>query len=130
MSGAAGPSARLPEGSFIARPDVQRLLSVLDGEGESARVVGGAVRNALLGLEPGDVDMATTALPAEVARRAGAAGLKVAPTGAEHGTMTVIVAGTPFEVTTLREDVETDGGGRSSSSAATSRMTRSGATSR
>jgi poly(A) polymerase len=101
--------ARLPQGSFIARPDLQRLLAVLDGEGETARVVGGAVRNALLGLQPGDIDVATTALPQEVTRRARAAGLRSVPTGIEHGTVTVIVEGTPFEVTTLREDVDTDG---------------------
>jgi tRNA nucleotidyltransferase/poly(A) polymerase len=109
MSAPPVAQARLPQGSFIDRPDLQRLLAVLDGEGEAARVVGGAVRNALLGLQPGDIDVATTALPQEVTRRARAAGLKSVPTGIEHGTVTVIVAGTPFEVTTLREDVDTDG---------------------
>jgi poly(A) polymerase len=109
MSAPKVAQARLPQGSFIARPDLQRLLDVLDGEGEAARVVGGAVRNALLGLQPGDIDVATTALPREVTRRARAAGLKTVPTGIEHGTVTVIVEGTPFEVTTLREDVDTDG---------------------
>ncbi|MHB2167102.1 CCA tRNA nucleotidyltransferase [Alsobacter sp. R-9] len=105
-----GPAqARLPAGCFIARADLQALLAVLDRDGEEARVVGGAVRNALLGLEPGDIDVATTALPKEVMRRARAAGLKPVPTGLEHGTITVVVEGTPFEVTTLREDVDTDG---------------------
>ena len=85
------------------------LLAVLDRDGEEARVVGGAVRNALLGLPHGDVDIATTALPAEVTRRAEAAGFKAVPTGIDHGTITVVVEGEPFEVTTLREDVETDG---------------------
>jgi poly(A) polymerase len=56
-----------------------------------------------------DVDLATTALPAETTRRAEAAGLRAVPTGIEHGTITVIVEGRPFEVTTLREDVMTDG---------------------
>ncbi len=101
--------ARLPRGSFIDRPDLQQLLALLDGDGEAARVVGGAVRNALLGLQPGDIDVATTALPQEVTRRARAAGLKAVPTGIEHGTVTVVVEGAPFEVTTLREDVDTDG---------------------
>ncbi|MGL4442679.1 MAG: CCA tRNA nucleotidyltransferase [Alsobacter sp.] len=109
MSAQPVAQARLPQGSFIARSDLQRLLAVLDGEGEAARVVGGAVRNALLGLQPGDIDVATTALPQEVTRRARAAGLRSVPTGIEHGTVTVIVEGTPFEVTTLREDVDTDG---------------------
>jgi poly(A) polymerase len=85
------------------------LLAVLNRDGEEARVVGGAVRNALLGLPRGDIDIATTALPAEVKRRAEAAGFKAVPTGVDHGTVTVVAAGRPFEVTTLREDVETFG---------------------
>src|SRR5205823_10315051 len=72
-------------------------------------VVGGAVRNALLGEPHGDTDIATTAPPSEVIRRAEAAGFKAVPTGIEHGTVTVVGAGRPFEVTTLREDVETFG---------------------
>jgi poly(A) polymerase len=86
-----------------------RLLDALDRDGEEARVVGGAVRNTLLGEPAGDIDLATTALPDEVMRRASTAGLKSVPTGVEHGTVTVVVDGTPFEVTTLREDIETYG---------------------
>jgi poly(A) polymerase len=71
--------------------------------------VGGAIRNTLLRDAPGDIDIATTALPAEVTRRVAAAGFKAVPTGIEHGTVTVIAAGRPFEITTLREDVETFG---------------------
>ena len=82
---------------------------MLDGVGEEARVVGGAVRNALLAEPIGEIDVATTALPTEVIRRAQAAGFKAVPTGIEHGTITVVVHGQPFEVTTLREDVETFG---------------------
>ena len=82
---------------------------MLDRDGEEARVVGGAVRNALLGLPHGDIDIATTALPQEVMRRAEAAGFKAVPTGVDHGTVTVVIEGRPFEVTTLREDVETFG---------------------
>ena len=71
-------------------------------------VVGGAVRNALLGIPaPSDVDIATTALPDEVIRRAAAAGFRPVETGKEHGTITVVADGVPFEVTTLRQDVET-----------------------
>ena len=66
------------------------LLAVLDGDGEEARVVGGAVRNALLAEPIGDIDIATTALPQEVMRRAEAAGFKAVPTGIEHGTVTVV----------------------------------------
>ena len=86
-----------------------RLLDVLDRAGEEARVVGGAVRNELLGEPVGDIDVATTGVPDEVMRRAAAAGFKPVPTGIEHGTVTVVIDGTPFEVTTLREDVETFG---------------------
>jgi poly(A) polymerase len=85
------------------------LLAVLGREGEEARVVGGAVRNTVLGEPHGDIDIATTALPEEVIRRVEAAGFKAVPTGIEHGTVTVIANGHPFEVTTLREDVETFG---------------------
>ncbi|HEY3890939.1 MAG TPA: CCA tRNA nucleotidyltransferase [Bradyrhizobium sp.] len=86
-----------------------RVLALLNGDGEEARVVGGAVRNALLKLPIGDIDVATTALPAEVVRRARLAGIKSVPTGIEHGTVTLVVGAQPFEVTTLREDVETFG---------------------
>ncbi len=72
-------------------------------------MVGGAVRNALLGLPVGEIDVATTAVPEEVVRRVEAAGWKAVPTGIEHGTITVVIDGHPFEVTTLREDVETFG---------------------
>jgi tRNA nucleotidyltransferase/poly(A) polymerase len=88
---------------------LKQVLAVLNGNGEETRVVGGAVRNALLGLPVKDIDLTTTALPETTTRRAEAAGLKVVLTGIEHGTVTVIVRGAPFEVTTLREDVETDG---------------------
>jgi tRNA nucleotidyltransferase/poly(A) polymerase len=85
------------------------LLALLDRDGEEARVVGGAVRNTLLAEPVGDLDIATTATPDEVIRRVEAAGFKAVPTGIEHGTVTVVVGGRPHEVTTLREDVETDG---------------------
>jgi len=100
---------RLDHAQWLREGALARLLAVLDGEGEEARVVGGAVRNALLGEPIGEFDVATTALPAEVARRAQAQGFKTVPTGIEHGTVTVVIDGRPFEVTTLREDVETFG---------------------
>ena len=101
-------SCRLDAGWLREKPLAQ-LLAVLGRDGEEARVVGGAVRNTLLGEPHGDIDIATTALPDEVIRRAERAGFKAVPTGLEHGTVTVIVSGKPFEVTTLREDVETFG---------------------
>ncbi len=97
------------DAAWLAEAPLSDLLAVLDRAGEEARVVGGAVRNALLGEPLGDIDIATTALPDEVTRRVQAAGLKAVPTGIEHGTLTVVAAGRPFEVTTLREDVETFG---------------------
>ncbi|MGB8893272.1 MAG: CCA tRNA nucleotidyltransferase [Pseudolabrys sp.] len=86
-----------------------RLLDVLDCDGEEARVVGGAVRNALLGVPIAEIDVATTAVPEEVVKRVTAAGFKPVPTGIEHGTVTVVIDKHPFEVTTLRQDVETYG---------------------
>ena len=94
---------------WLREGPLARILALLDRDGEEARVVGGAVRNALLGEPPGDNDIATTALPQEVARRAEAAGFKAVPTGIDHGTVTIVVDGEAFEVTTLREDVETFG---------------------
>lgn len=86
-----------------------RVLDLLNGNGEEARVVGGAVRNALMQVPVADIDIATTAVPDEVIRRARAAGIKSVPTGIEHGTVTLVVEGEPLEVTTLREDTETFG---------------------
>jgi poly(A) polymerase len=100
---------RLENDAWLGAAPVRRALGLLDSEGEEARVVGGAARNALMGLALSDIDIATTAVPEEVMRRAAAAGLKAVPTGIDHGTITLVIDGTPFEVTTLREDVETFG---------------------
>src|SRR3954466_10218264 len=91
----------LKDAAWLTSGPAARLLRILNGDGEEARAVGGAVRNALLGEPIGEVDLATTALPSEVERRAFAAGFRSVPTGIEHGTVTVIVDGAPFEVTTL-----------------------------
>jgi poly(A) polymerase len=95
--------------AWLRDAPLRDVLAALDGDGEEARIVGGAVRNTLLGEPHGDIDIATTALPREVIRRVEAAGFKAVPTGVEHGTVTIVAAGQPFEVTTLREDVETFG---------------------
>ena len=95
--------------SLLERPQLRRLLEAFNGGGEETRIVGGAVRNALLGRPVTEVDCTTTMLPEATVERARAAGFKAVPTGIEHGTITVIVDGEPFEITTLREDVETDG---------------------
>ena len=94
---------------FLARPAIAHVLATLNGDGVETRIIGGAVRDLLLGMAAGDVDLATTALPQETSRLANAAGYKVVPTGIEHGTVTLVRDGTAFEVTTLRRDVETDG---------------------
>src|SRR3979490_2836139 len=99
----------LADAPWLKSGPAARVLEILDGDGEEARVVGGAVRNALLRLPTGDIDIATTAVPTEVVRRAKAAGIKSVPTGIEHGTVTLVVDAQPFEVTTLREDTETFG---------------------
>ena len=101
--------ARLGEAAWLHEGPVARLLALLDRDGEEARVVGGAVRNALLARPVAEIDIATTALPAEVMRRATAAGARAVPTGIDHGTVTVIIDHHPVEVTTLRQDVETFG---------------------
>jgi poly(A) polymerase len=94
---------------WLAERPLGDVLAALDCAGEEARVVGGAVRNTLLGEPRVEIDIATTALPDEVMRRAEIAGFKAVPTGIEHGTVTLVAAGRPFEITTLREDVETFG---------------------
>ena len=99
----------LHDAPWLTSGPAARVLALLNADGEEARVVGGAVRNALLRLPPGDIDIATTAVPDEVVRRAGAARIRSVPTGIAHGTVTLVVEGHPFEVTTLREDVETFG---------------------
>src|SRR5882724_611853 len=99
----------LANAPWLTSGPAARVLGLLNGHGEEARVVGGAVRNALLKIPIGDIDIATTALPDEVIRRAKADGVKSVPTGIEHGTVTLVVDGQPFEVTTLREDTETFG---------------------
>jgi poly(A) polymerase len=91
------------------RPHVQHLFTLFNAEDEEMRIVGGAVRNALMNREIADIDCATTATPDVVMQRARAAHIKAVPTGFEHGTVTLILDGTPYEITTLREDVETDG---------------------
>jgi poly(A) polymerase len=101
--------AHLSDATWLKVGALARLLKVLDRDGEHARVVGGAVRNALLQLPVAEIDVATTAPPDEVARRVDAAGFKAVPTGIEHGTVTVVIDSHPFEVTTLRKDVETFG---------------------
>jgi poly(A) polymerase len=94
---------------WFQAPSLRRVFELLNVDGGEVRIVGGAVRNSLLGLPAGDVDLATTWRPEEVVERAKAAGIKVVPTGIDHGTVTLVIDGIPYEVTTLRRDVATDG---------------------
>ncbi len=91
--------------SPLAEPEVQSLLTVLP----SARLVGGCVRDALAGQPSADIDLATPQLPEAVAAALAAANIRVIPTGIAHGTVTALIEGRPFEITTLRRDVLTDG---------------------
>ncbi len=88
---------------------LQRLFDVLCADGGEARVAGGAVRNSLMGTGASDVDLCTTLLPREVIKRLESVGEKAVPTGIEHGTVTAVINGKAFEITTLRKDIETDG---------------------
>lgn len=100
---------KLDPQAWLARPGIRRLLKALHAEQGTARFVGGAVRDLLLGEEPGDLDLATTHTPEEVIRLLEAAAIKAIPTGIEHGTITAVSSNTVVEVTTLRADVSTDG---------------------
>lgn len=99
----------LIDAAWLKQGEVAGLLALLNKDGEEARIVGGAVRNTLLQMPVAEIDVATTAEPHDVARRVEAVGWKAVPTGIEHGTITVVINSHPFEVTTLREDVETFG---------------------
>ena len=99
----------LPDAEWRARPGLRRIVAALSADGGAVKVVGGAVRDTLLGLGVSDIDMATPLLPGEVTRRLEAADIKVIPTGIAHGTVTAIARGDHHEITTLRRDVETDG---------------------
>jgi poly(A) polymerase len=96
-------------GDWLTGPGTQAVLGMLTRAGYRALVVGGCVRNALLGVPVTDVDIATNALPATVLHMAPAAGLKAVPTGYAHGTVTIVAEGTGYEVTSFRDDVETFG---------------------
>jgi poly(A) polymerase len=101
-------SLRMARRGWLNDPALSKVLGILNAGG-TTRVAGGAVRNALLGVPVADVDLATTLAPEALMAKARDAGLGVHPTGLEHGTVTVVADGQPFEVTTLRIDVETFG---------------------
>ncbi len=99
----------LPPPPWAATPAGAALLSALDAGAGTTRLVGGAVRDGLLGRASADIDLATQLAPGDVSRRLRAAGLKAVPTGIAHGTITAVGDGLVAEVTTLRRDLATDG---------------------
>lgn len=111
MSDVAAALARLASADWLRRPETQRLLGLLGGAEGLTRAVGGIVRDTLLDLprDKSDIDFATELTPTEVAARAEAAGVAVYPTGIDHGTLTLRLDALTVEVTTLREDIDTDG---------------------
>jgi len=94
---------------WLAWPETRAVCAALTDAGCAAYLVGGCVRNALMGLPATDIDIATDAAPTRVMEIAAAAGLHAVPTGFEHGTVTLVAEGRPFEVTTFRRDLATDG---------------------
>jgi poly(A) polymerase len=102
---------RLKDAPWLRDPATQKVFALLDGGKGKTRAVGGAIRDTLVDhhREAVEIDFATELLPYEVMRRAGEAGVAAYPTGIEHGTVTLKVDDRVAEVTTLREDIETDG---------------------
>jgi len=103
-----GPVAWL-DADWLAAPATRAVFAALSDAGHAAYAVGGCVRNTLLGRAVRDIDIATDARPDATVAAAAAAGLKAVPTGASHGTITVVADKRGFEVTTFRHDVDTDG---------------------
>lgn len=94
---------------WLDAPEIRTLAEAFAKAGHRVRFVGGCVRDTILGREFSEVDAATDALPEQTARLLEAAGLRAIPTGIEHGTITALVNGKSYEITTLRKDVATDG---------------------
>ncbi len=97
------------QADWFTKPETQAIFACLNRKGFEARAVGGAVRDALLKRPVREIDFATTAKPWDIVRLAEEAGLKSIPTGIDHGTVTLVANGAPYEVTSLRRDVDTDG---------------------
>lgn len=101
----------LGDQAWLTSSATRAVLAALEAEGgaDCARFVGGCVRNAILGAPVDDLDIATRLTPEQVVKALKAAGLRVIPTGIDHGTVTALSERAPYEITTLRRDVETDG---------------------
>ena len=104
-------SETIPTKPWMRAPETLAVMAALEAAGgaDCARFVGGCVRNAITGHPVDDIDIATTLIPEAVVAALKAAKLKAVPTGIDHGTVTAVSGGKPFEITTLRRDVETDG---------------------
>ena len=100
---------KLDAAKWRKKRGMKRLLKALGANEGLTRFVGGAIRDDLLGLPVNDIDLATRIAPEEVMKRLTRAGIKAVPTGIDHGTVTAVCDGHPFEITTLRRDVSTDG---------------------
>ena len=112
--GAVGTSVNIETigvAPWMALPETQVVIAALEAGGfpGCARFVGGCVRNTLMGKPIDDIDIATVLTPDEVIQALGAARLRAVPTGVDHGTVTAVSGGRPYEITTLRRDVSTDG---------------------
>lgn len=94
---------------WLEDPDTQLVCKVLKDGGADVYFVGGCVRNALLGAGASDLDLCTNMRPEQVIDVAGAAGIRAIPTGIDHGTVTLVHKSVPYEITTFRRDVATDG---------------------
>ena len=103
------PAGTIPPQDWMTSADTHAVVDALGADGQTVRFVGGCVRDALIGQPVGDIDIATPDPPETVTRLLERAGLKAVPTGIEHGTVTAVSGHRPFEITTLREDVETYG---------------------
>ena len=103
------PVSRIAPQPWMTRPQTRRVLDALAAAGFTARFVGGCVRDTLMRRAVGDIDIAIDAEPEAVSAALQRAGIKVVPTGVQHGTVTAVADHAHFEITTLRRDVETFG---------------------
>jgi len=103
------PTGQIEPQAWMTASGVQAIFTVLEDAGYEVRFVGGCVRNGIAKRPVADVDLATTAKPDTVMELLEAAGIKAIPTGLDHGTITAVSEGANYEITTLREDVATDG---------------------
>ena len=111
MTSVLKPALKIDPPEWMRDPGVLRVMDLLNGKEEDVQAlfVGGCVRNTLMRRDVEDIDIATKLTPDQVIEICNQAQVKVVPTGMKHGTVTIVIEGKPFEVTTLRHDVNTDG---------------------